>query len=375
MSVATYRIVFYNYSYLTQLLLFFLFMVGAKDILKNVLKSSINVQKLLYINILWLTSLALYSLLIQGNEPSLVMRFYFIINLMIAAFFFPVSKKILHIFILIIAIHALYIIGFEYNMMAHYNASNYGEVRFYINSIGIGDVYTYDEVFWRIQLAGNHLLPLALFISIVTYRNKKRLFLIAIFLMASIFSGHFAFLIAIFFFFTFYYIINSRKSYKNIIKFLLSFFMIGIFFGSSIADYVSHTIERKSNSPISTRMDQTNILMNDLSEKNIFLGSGLGNTIEEVTLNRDYRGMIYYELQSLYFLNQVGFIYFIYFIFLNIFLFILKMKDKNIYLIYLSFLLYALTNPYTFDSVHIVIIIVLLSLKKNLQTEGFNDKQ
>lgn len=366
--VVTYRIIFYNLSFLSQVLLFLFILIGAKGILKNIKSSSITTKKLLFFNFIGATLLILYALIYQNNEPSLIIRFYLIANLLILAFFYPVNSKMINLFLYVIFFQALFVVGFELFMIMNFEAANYGPVRFYIQEIGIGDVYTYDGKFWRIQLAGNHLLPLGLFISIYSLKGKQRLLISSVFLLASVFSGHFAFLIAIFIFATFYYILNNRLTHNNIVKLFLLFILMGIIFYKPAYNYVSYTIDRKSEGSLSTRGDQLNVLVDDMSNSipDLVVGKGYGNTVNTVTNSRDYRDAIYYELQTFYLLNQFGFIYMLWFVFLNIYFVFLKLNNKNIILIYSSFIIYGFTNPYMFDSSHIFIIVMLLSLHLNI---------
>ena len=71
---------------------------------------------------------------------------------------------------------------------------------------------------------------------------------------------------------------------------------------------------------IPTRFDQVNHLIRDLTETPITLlfGQGFGNVINVITDYRDYRNNYYFELQTIYILNQVGILYFVLFWVTNI---------------------------------------------------------
>jgi hypothetical protein len=106
--------------------------------------------------------------------------------------------------------------------------------------------------------------------------------------------------------------------------------------------------------------------MDDLSENNTYLllGRGIGHTIEKITPSRDYRGNIYFELQTFYVLNQLGLFGFIMFLFYNVYMSI-RLYSKWLILIYVSYIIYAFTNPYIFDTNHIVVILLLNTLQNN----------
>ncbi|HCT3329922.1 TPA: polymerase, partial [Proteus mirabilis] len=67
------------------------------------------------------------------------------------------------------------------------------------------------------------------------------------------------------------------------------------------------------SSSLGTRFDQANALMIGLAESyyDILFGQGLGSKLNIITAVRDYRKFIYYELQSLYILYQIGFLGFL----------------------------------------------------------------
>lgn len=130
--------------------------------------------------------------------------------------------------------------------------------------------------------------------------------------------------------------------------------------------YVTATIDRKAKYSNAVRIEQMKVLVNNMNSGALTLlfGQGLGNTISERTAFRDYTEKHSYELQPLYILNQVGLVYFVLFVCFNIILTLKFIKYKKLILIYFSYVLYASFNPYIFDTSHIVVIIVLISLKK-----------
>jgi hypothetical protein len=366
--VITYRIIFYKLSFLSQMMTFVIFVVGAQGILKNLSIASTQTKYLLYLLSIFSVILLSYGLLYRGNEPSLAMRFFLITILLILSFFYPVNKKIVYAFLSVIFLHAIFIICFELFMVLNFEATNYGVVRFYIQEIGIGDIYTFDGKYWRIQLAGNHSLPLALFVTVILFRGKKRAYLGVIFLISSILSGQFAFLIGITFFILNYYLISLRLTYSNIVKLQLATFILVAIFYVPVSDYVFMILEKKVESSLVVRGDQATVLFDDMSNElsTFFLGTGFGHTVDVVSIYRDYSSKIYYELQTLYMINQWGFLYTVFFILTNLYLVHLKFKSKYVVLVYLSYLLYGFTNPYIFDSSHVITIIVLMSLQANL---------
>ena len=130
--------------------------------------------------------------------------------------------------------------------------------------------------------------------------------------------------------------------------------------------YLYEVFQRKMVYSLPARFDQVKYLIGNLAETPITLlfGQGFGNLINVITDYRDYRNNIYFELQTIYMLNQVGILYFLLFWVTKIIFAVKFWGNKYIYLIYLSYMLYAFTNPYMFDTTNIVVIIVLSSLSK-----------
>jgi len=235
-----------------------------------------------------------------------------------------------------------------------------------------GDVYTYNGVVWKIQLKGNALLPFAFFISIIYYSGIKRLILGSIFLLAILCAGNFAFILGILFFSGLYYIYIKRWTLQKIVI----NFGLGIIFILAISkptyNYFLDIVKEKSVFSNPVRIDQTKVLINDMSENiiTIFLGQGLGNKINVKTQWRDYSNSIYYELQALYIMNQVGILFFVWFILINLLLSLYFIKYKSLLIAYGSYILYAFFNPYILDTNQIIVIIILLCLRRVLDEKN-----
>ena len=131
----------------------------------------------------------------------------------------------------------------------------------------------------------------------------------------------------------------------------------------------------KSDESSAIRIEQATLLLKDLGESPITLimGKGMGNTLSVQTSFRDYTDNIYFELQILYILNQLGIIAFIIFSLYNIYLTITKIKYKELIFVYLFYIMYAITNPYIFDTNHIIVILTLCSISNYLTNKKYNN--
>ena len=137
----------------------------------------------------------------------------------------------------------------------------------------------------------------------------------------------------------------------------------GILFG-----YISTQMETKKEGSAQARVDQSKVLFDDMaySPLTLFLGTGLGHTVEIKTQERDYRGATYYELQTLYIFNQLGLINFTILILANIVLAFRYIKRKDLILVYSVYVAYAFTNPYMWDTNQVVVITSLLCARSLL---------
>lgn len=131
----------------------------------------------------------------------------------------------------------------------------------------------------------------------------------------------------------------------------------------------------KRDVSLGTRYDQAEVLMDNLSESatTFVLGQGLGNLVDVVTPFRDYSDMVYYELQALYFFNQMGVLNFVLFILVNIYLAFKTIRYPQLLFVYLCYVVYAVTNPYILDTIHFVVIISLVISSKIYENRKYNN--
>lgn len=351
-----------QYSYLMNIALFLFFILNFLYVYKEI-KSSLILNYILCIVFLFFWIMFFYSVFIRGNNVGLVVRFSFIINIILLSYICFPQKNYINIFLWTVGLQAVFVILFELYMMRYHTLESYSDLRETVISMGWGDVYTYDGFFWKIQLKGNALLPFAFFVSWVYFSSLKKYLISSLFLVALFLAGNFAFVLGVIVFLAIYYMILSLESMNRILKYMVFCFFSILLLVFPVASYVSSKIESKSTYSNPTRIDQAEVLLADLSE-NIFLGSGLGNTINVKTDYRDYTDNIYFELQALYFLNQMGVLYFTVFVLLNFILCFHFIKYLSLFAAYFSYIFYAFFNPYFLDTSHVVVILVLISLRR-----------
>lgn len=323
--------------------------------------------------ICWSMFLFFYSVIFQQNELTTAIRFYIIFLLLFLSHWVNLSMKVvLKMFFIFIIIQCFVLIAFEIIMNAFFNINNYLPIRFFFQEQGWGDIYTYDGYFYRVQIKGNALIPFAFFLTFLKeFKYKQKRIIQIILIVSSVIAGNFAFLIAIFVFGFIWYLFNDvkKRTFLNRVILIATFSFISVGF---ISEYIQDTLSRKQDYSLNTRSDQAEVLFSNMESSVIsfLLGKGLGNTIDTKTAYRDYTGNIYYELQALYFFNQMGLINFCIFLFLLVALAITKIRDADLLFIYCCYIIYAVTNPYILDTTQIAVIIILLSIKNERAKEN-----
>lgn len=318
----------------------------------------LNIVNISFIS-LWLCILVQYSLF-KGNELSLILHFTLaILLLMISNFVENIPRKILKIFFILISIQSIFLIIMEIVLNVFFTQSSYLFLREYFLDKGWGDLYSYNGYFYRVQVKGNALIPIAFYLTFIKevqeYIKYIKIHRILAFIGICI-AGNFAFWISTALFIVGYSLFFGKN---KIIKLTIIGGAI-ILMSGFLLDYMLEVVLRKGES-LGTRGDQYNVLMNALTNDatNFIFGNGLGSTLSVRTSFRDYTGDIYFELQGVYYLFQLGILNAIIFFGLMCYFALKKIYYKDLLFIYVAYVSYAISNPYFLDTNHIVLIIIL----------------
>lgn len=337
--------------------------------LNYILKASDRSRLLFLIFVVgWGFLMLTYSAL-AGNTLGNSIRFLIILILIQAAFFVKPNPSYIKIVLGFLVLQSLFLISLHLVLNLFFNSSSYLFLRLFFQAQGWGDLYTYNGIFYNIQILGNALLPFGVFLSVIFYSGVKRIFITSILFIGMLVAGNFAFVLGALVFVILLFLVSQSFNTRK----FLTVAILGILLASIAArpslNYLQKTIINKSEESNPTRIDQSQVLWEDLSENPISLifGKGLGNTLKVKTKWRDYTDNIYFELQSLYFLNQMGLLNFLIFVIANIICVILFFKEPLVKIIYVAYILYAFFNPYFLDTSHIVVIITLISLNQVLE--------
>lgn len=323
-----------------------------------VVYTRLNIVNMCFV-FLWLCVLVQYSLF-KGNDFLLILHFMLAILLLITSNFVEnVPKKILKIFFILISIQCVFLIIMEIVLNTYYTQSSYLVLREFFSDKGWGDLYTYNGYFYRVQVKGNALIPIAFYLTFIKevqeYIKYYKIHRVLAFVGICI-AGNFAFWISTALFIVGYFLIFGKNKILKIITIFSSFLLISGF----VLDYVLEVLSRKGES-LGTRGDQYNVLISSLTNNvsNFIFGNGLGSTLSVRTSFRDYTGDIYFELQGVYYLFQLGVLNAIIFFGLMCYFALKKIYYKDLIFIYAVYVSYAVSNPYFLDTNHIVLIIVL----------------
>ena len=301
-----------------------------------------------------------YSLAAGNNIPTII-RFIIILWSICTAYYIKLPINIIKIVVYLSLIQCFVLIGIEVFMITFSNDKLYALIRNYVMQIGC---------FYKIQIKGNAILPFVYMLSFCQpifpkkFNNTFKIIL----LISVLCSGQFAFIIALAIFHLYLLFKDFSKNTKKFLYIFYAFILMLAILCIPIYNYVKSTLEMKSEESSAIRIEQAELLLKDLDETpfTLLLGKGLGNTISIQTPLRDYTDNIYFELQIIYILNQIGLLSFILYILYNIYLTIKKIKYKELIFIYLFYIVYAITNPYIFDTHHIVVILTLCSISNYL---------
>ena len=319
-----------------------------------------KMQKVWFFYIVFLLIEISYSLFL-GNNLVRILRFVFILLMIpygaMIVDKFNDEKKI---FILLSVCKSIILICIAIYLVAK---GNHHDIRIWAQTNNLGDIYLGVLNLPKVQVRGNALL---LFSFIYYYVETKKIDIKLIILFLGVLSaGNFAFILTMFGFCMMYllkYMYQLVKE-KKINIYLIAFVILIIL--AIMIPYISTILQSKAGDSNSIKLEQAQILL----KGNLFFGNGLGNFISETTSSRIYNGDLYFELQWLYIINQIGIVGFgIFSILMGIIL--LKNNNYTAIFVYLMYIIYSSVNPYCFDTTNIIVIIMAVNILKGEHRYG-----
>ncbi len=356
----TRQVPFSEYSFIMNIALVGFVMFPLIQLAKLLIKRSELFPALIAQCFIVLFVLSLYSI-VSGNDPSNIVRWLVIFTTLIIAYIVRPSEKFIVTFLILMLFQAVFIDAILALLISSFTLDSYSVIRQLFIENNWGDVYSFDGVFWFVKIRGSGLLPVGAFVAYIYLSGRKRIIALLVFLPSIIVSNT-SFTFASLAFLIGMLVMRCRLSYTRVAVGMLTLmvFVLPLLYG-----YTNKVFTEKEGS-MGMRYDQYEVLVNDLTKTDIgvLLGRGLGHTLSISSNLRDYAGDMYFEVQSLYVLNQLGVILFSLYVLLHFILAFRFIRDKELLLVYFCYVLYAISNPYIFDTSHFVVIVVLVSLRK-----------
>lgn len=290
------------------------------------------------------------------NSFSNIMRFLFILIgiLLFTSIRIPKFEKYEKILVILSVCKSLILISLAIYLLVK---QDYWSLRVWARENSLGDIYFFRTfiIIPKVQVIGNALLVC----TFISSYFKQRKFTVSnlIILIGIFFAGNFAYLLGIGCFFLYiFYLKNKEYLRKNKHTILVLWVLFLVFLTFSIP-YVRYNINLKSESSNTVRINQAELLL----DTNFFIGNGLANEINAAIDSRTYSGDIYYELQTLYIYNQIGFIGISLFYFILFYRFSKLEKYRSI--LYVIYLIYSFWNPYSFDTTQMFATVLFINMK------------
>lgn len=315
---------------------------------------------LLIVFIIYIAFSAMFSI-VTDTGISRIVRFAFILLAILYCSFIKVKdfEKEINIFINIAVLKSFLLISVAIAIML---LGDYTDFRNWANLNSLGDIYFYNRFMPKVQVQGNALLVVAVIIEYL--HNNKITKKLLILLLGVLFAGNFAYILGLGLFAIYVIVkwaaprlIGKKKLLPLSIGFVIVCYIVAM-------PYLINKIEQKSEVSNVVRSEQAEVLL----DANIIIGEGLGNYIKVEMPTRVYDGDIYFEMQTLYILNQIGIIGLLIFyciVFLNI-----KHYGIERLIIYSIYLIYTFWNPYCFDTTQMMATLLII----NVPIEGGKDE-
>jgi hypothetical protein len=226
---------------------------------------------------------------------------------------------------------------------------------------GWGDIYSFDGVYFRVQLVGNALIPFLFMVSLWHSPSKFKRWGLFTSTLGLVAAGNLTYFITA----ALALIIRFRSHLLSQMRTLLAVALILTIATLSFYDAASETISRKfsgDESSMGIRFDQIEAVVKATSQTPAALlsGAGLGSRFPNGRII-DYSDSLYIELQALYVGYQIGLFGVAIYIGSLVFLARQRLSSKGRTLFYL-YMLSGISNPYILDTNQIFVTMLLVHL-------------
>jgi len=316
----------------------------------------------LMIPMLVYASTSLVASLAAGHEAGNVLRFYVITIGTLLAFWVRPRRISAGVALLPLVFQAMIVSGVSLYLGYARDDDLAAGVRTYILSTDWGDIYSFDGIYYRVQLIGNALLPFLFLVALWKYREGRFFrWVTYISFIGVIAAGNLTYSIVI----ALGILIHARVWLRrHVIKWfaLIAAVCIGtVAFWGDIDEIVTRKFDG-SDSSMGIRFDQVDVAIRAWEESPAILvvGAGLGAPYPNGK-ERDYSQYQYIELQALYLLIQLGLVGMLIYV-ATMILAARSFLSPDGRIIFWLYVLSGATNPTIFDTNQIVATIILFYL-------------
>lgn len=293
-----------------------------------------------------------YSIIIGGSIAD-SLRFFTIIIFTLLAFFYKSSiVKNKYILLIPFILQGLFITSLSFYLTLSYDEGLVATIRQYFLSTDYGDVYS-NGYYYKVQVIGNALIPLVFYICLSNFNKKLYKYSAGFMAIAVFICGNLSYIItaslAILLF------LPKGKKYVNVIGIIIVSACIYFFYDPIVAKFIQ-PLSIDGGSSMDLRFIQINHIYHKMfnSSENILFGYGLG-----ASLGGEYALAKYIELQSLYFVYQIGLVGILIYL-STIWILMIKFLSKEGIKIFLLYIMGSILNPYLFDSNQILATLIIV---------------
>jgi hypothetical protein len=296
-----------------------------------------------------------------GREAAAAFRFFTITLATLFAFHIKPRPIAVPLALLPVTVQALLITAISIGLTALQDPAVDTAVRGYAQGTNWGDIYSFDGLYYRVQVVGNALVPLLFMISIwrwhvgVTY---KGLAVVSALGLAA--AGNLTYFIVAVVAVMLAHGWRLRRSAGARVGFVLTAALVAIASWGTVDDVVSNKFEG-SDSSMGVRFDQLIAAERSIRDDpgKLLFGSGLGARFPDGQ-QRNYSEENYIEMQWLHLALQLGVVGSLLYgatLWLSVRL-LLSSSGRQIFWLYM---LAGCTNPYILDTNQIIATVILVA--------------
>jgi hypothetical protein len=296
-----------------------------------------------------------------GNELSVALRFLVIILATLLAFNVRTKSVSAAWALFPVSLQALGIAALSFFLAISQDSDLAANIRGVAQLGEWGDIYSFDGVYYRVQIIGNALVPFLFMICLWQSPSKFKGWGVFTSTLGLVAAGNLTYFLTA----ALALVIRFRRhllSHKRTLLFVAVIVPVGML---SVYDVASESISRKfsgDDSSMGVRFDQIEAVVKSSSQAPAALltGAGLGSRFPNGRII-DYSDSLYIELQSLYVGYQIGLLGVALYIGTLIYLARQRLSPRGRILFYL-YMLSGISNPYILDTNQIFVTMLVMHL-------------